>query len=43
MLHINDITWRIGGRTLLDEATATIPAGHKVGLVGRKGGGNPPC
>jgi ATP-binding cassette subfamily F protein 3 len=39
MLHINDITWRIGGRTLLDEATATIPAGHKVGLVGRNGVG----
>ncbi|HHK74843.1 MAG TPA: ABC-F family ATP-binding cassette domain-containing protein, partial [Rhizobiales bacterium] len=39
MLHINDITWRIGGRTLLDEASASIPSGHKVGLVGRNGCG----
>jgi len=39
MLHINDLTYRIEGRTLLDNATAGIPAGHKVGLVGRNGSG----
>jgi ATP-binding cassette subfamily F protein 3 len=39
MLHINDITYRIEGRLLLDKATAGIPAGHKVGIVGRNGTG----
>jgi len=39
MLHINDLTFRIGGRVLLDKATAGIPAGHKVGIVGRNGTG----
>ena len=39
MLHINDITYRIEGRLLIDHATAAIPAGHKVGLVGRNGSG----
>lgn len=39
MLHINDLTHRIEGRLLFDKATATIPAGHKVGLVGRNGTG----
>jgi ATP-binding cassette, subfamily F, member 3 len=39
MLHINDLTYRIEGRTILDKATAAIPAGHKVGLVGRNGSG----
>ncbi|AWZ00253.1 putative ABC transporter ATP-binding protein YheS [Rhodobiaceae bacterium] len=39
MLHINDITYRIDGRLLIDHATAAIPAGHKVGLVGRNGSG----
>jgi len=39
MLQINDITYRIEGRLLFEEATATIPAGHKVGLVGRNGTG----
>ncbi len=39
MLHINDITYRIAGRTLLDETSAAVPAGHKVGLVGRNGCG----
>jgi ATP-binding cassette subfamily F protein 3 len=37
MLHINDLTYRIGDRLLLDGATAAIPDGHKVGLVGRNG------
>lgn len=39
MLHINDLTYRIQGKTILDQATAAIPAGHKVGLVGRNGAG----
>jgi len=39
MLHINDMTYRIGGRLLLDRATVALPEGHKVGLVGRNGAG----
>src|SRR5438067_3472733 len=37
MLHINGLTYRIGARLLLDQATVAIPSGHKVGLVGRNG------
>ena len=39
MLHINDLSYRIEGRLLFDQATAGIPSGHKVGLVGRNGSG----
>ena len=39
MLHINDLTFRMEGRPLFDKATAAIPAGHKVGFVGRNGAG----
>ncbi len=39
MLHINDLTYRIEGKIILDSATAAIPPGHKVGLVGRNGAG----
>ena len=39
MLTLNDITYRIAGRTLLDSASAQINAGWKVGLVGRNGTG----
>lgn len=39
MLHINDITYRIGDRLLFEEATVGVPAGHKVGFVGRNGAG----
>ncbi len=39
MLHFNELTYRIEGRMILDRATAGIPAGHKVGLVGRNGSG----
>lgn len=39
MLHINDLTYRIGGRVLLEKATVVIPTGHKVGLVGKNGTG----
>jgi len=39
MLHVNDLTVRIDGRTLFDEATAAISDGWKVGFVGRNGAG----
>ena len=39
MLHLNDITFRQGGRVLLDQATLHIPPGQRVGLVGRNGVG----
>ncbi len=39
MLHINDLTFRIEGKPIFEGATAGIPAGHKVGLVGRNGAG----
>ena len=39
MLHINDLTYRIDGRPILEGATAAIPSGKKVGLVGRNGAG----
>lgn len=39
MLHINDLTYRIEGKTILQGATVAIPSGHKCGLVGRNGTG----
>ena len=39
MLHINDLTYRVEGRLLIDHATVALPAGHKVGFVGRNGTG----
>jgi ATP-binding cassette subfamily F protein 3 len=39
MLRIMDITYSVEGRPLFEGATATIPYGHKVGLVGRNGTG----
>ncbi len=36
---IEDITYNVEGRPLFEGATATIPTGHKVGLVGRNGAG----
>ena len=39
MLHINELTFRIGGRLLFEDAGVAIPAGHKAGLVGRNGVG----
>ncbi len=39
MLHINDLSFRIEGRPIFEQATAGIPTGHKVGLVGRNGAG----
>jgi ATP-binding cassette subfamily F protein 3 len=39
MLRIDDISYSIAGRPLLDGASVTIPEGHKVGIVGRNGAG----
>src|SRR5215469_706955 len=39
MLTITGVTYRIGGRTLLDQASAQIAEGSKAGLVGRNGVG----
>ena len=39
MLHINELSYRIGPRLLLDHATVAIPDGAKVGLVGKNGAG----
>jgi ATP-binding cassette subfamily F protein 3 len=39
MLHIIDLTYRIGERMLIDHATVALPAGAKAGLVGRNGAG----
>ncbi|MBO6772827.1 MULTISPECIES: ABC-F family ATP-binding cassette domain-containing protein [unclassified Thalassospira] len=39
MLQITDLTYRIGGRVILDQVSLTIPDGHKVGLIGRNGAG----
>lgn len=39
MLDIEDLSVRIAGRLLLEGATARIPAGARVGLVGRNGTG----
>ncbi|MCA0043709.1 ABC-F family ATP-binding cassette domain-containing protein [Celeribacter litoreus] len=39
MLKIHDITYSVEGRTLIENATVTIPTGHKVGIVGRNGAG----
>lgn len=39
MLSINDITYRIAGRVLLEQASLTVERGQKLGLVGRNGTG----
>ena len=39
MLHINDLTYRIGERVLIDHATVALAEGSKTGLVGRNGAG----
>jgi ATP-binding cassette subfamily F protein 3 len=39
MLTIQDLTYRIGGRTLLEKASQSIGAGQRVGLVGPNGVG----
>ena len=39
MLRITDISYSVAGRPLIENATAAIPSGHKVGIVGRNGTG----
>ena len=39
MITIKDITVRLGGNTILDGASATIPPGTRAGIVGRNGAG----
>jgi len=39
MLNINGITVRLGGRTILDRASASLPPKSRVGLIGRNGAG----
>ena len=39
MLNLDGITVRLGGHTILDRASAALPAGARVGLVGRNGAG----
>jgi ATP-binding cassette subfamily F protein 3 len=37
MLTVQDLTYRVGGRTLLDKASFSIGTGQRVGLVGPNG------
>ena len=39
MLTLNSLTVRLGGHTVLDRASAALPAKSRVGLVGRNGAG----
>ncbi|HEY8566476.1 MAG TPA: ABC-F family ATP-binding cassette domain-containing protein [Beijerinckiaceae bacterium] len=39
MLHVSDLTYRLGARTLFDRTGFALPAGARVGLVGRNGTG----
>ncbi|WP_420141746.1 ABC-F family ATP-binding cassette domain-containing protein [Sphingomonas sp.] len=39
MLNLNGITVRLGGRTILDGASAALPPRSRVGLIGRNGAG----
>jgi ATP-binding cassette subfamily F protein 3 len=39
MLVIDDLTLRIAGRALLEDASAQVPDGARVGLIGRNGTG----
>jgi ATP-binding cassette, subfamily F, member 3 len=39
MLNLTDITVRLGGRAIIDGATAKLPPGGRVGLIGRNGAG----
>ncbi len=39
MLRIDNISYSIEGRLLIDNASAVVPTGHKVGFVGRNGTG----
>ena len=39
MLKIHNLSFAIDGKPLFDNASAVIPTGHKVGIVGRNGAG----
>src|SRR5205085_924152 len=39
MLNLNAITVRLGGHTILDRASAALPPGGRIGLIGRNGAG----
>ncbi len=39
MLNLNGITVRLGGRIILDRASAALPPRSRVGLIGRNGAG----
>ncbi|MFC3101726.1 ABC-F family ATP-binding cassette domain-containing protein [Altererythrobacter lauratis] len=39
MLTIDGLTVRLGGRPILERASATVPHGARVGLIGRNGAG----
>lgn len=39
VLHIQNLTYRIAGRTLLSDASAHLPKGHRAAIVGRNGVG----
>ena len=39
MLNLSGITVRLGGRTIIDEATAKLPPRGRIGLIGRNGAG----
>ncbi|MEJ7808504.1 MAG: ABC-F family ATP-binding cassette domain-containing protein, partial [Telluria sp.] len=39
MLNLSGITVRLGGRTILDRASAALPPRSRVGLIGRNGAG----
>ena len=39
MLNLTDVTVRLGGRTILDAASARLPPRGRIGLIGRNGAG----
>jgi ATP-binding cassette subfamily F protein 3 len=39
MLQISELVYRLGARLLIDKASAALPTGARVGLVGRNGAG----
>ena len=39
MLNLTDITVRLGGRSIIDAASASLPPRGRIGLIGRNGAG----
>ena len=39
LIHIDNLTYLIAGRPILEGASATVDSSHRVGLVGRNGAG----